>query len=87
MAPRLPPGYSFFLVLVEALPRLHAELSLGHQLVEHGAGVEEFVVGVVLVPAVDDELHRIQPNVVCDLEGPHGMSGAQLHAGVDVPVG
>ena len=79
-------GSLFLFVLVKSLSSLHAQLSLGHQLVQHGAGVEERVVGVVLVPTVDDELHRVEPDVVGELEGSHGVSGAQLHSGVDVPI-
>ena len=76
----------FLLVLVESLARFHTQLPLGHKLVQHWAGVEEGVLWIILVPAVNDELHRVESDVVCELEGAHRVPGAQLHPDVDVPV-
>ena len=37
-------------------------------------------------PAIHDELIGVEPDVVSQLKGPHGVSGPQLHGGVHILV-
>ena len=45
---------------------------------------EERLLREALVPAANDELVGVEPHIVGELEGAHGVAGAQLHGNVHV---
>ena len=68
-------------VFVEPLPRLHAELALGHHLVYELAGSPQGELRVVV-----DVFVEVDAGVVQQLEGAHGVAQAQLDRHVHVLV-
>src|SRR5262249_23733775 len=82
-----PPRSALHLVavpLVEAAARLAAELPLLHHLLQQLGGLERGLVRVALVPAFQDRQRRVEADVIQQLDRPHRMAAAELHAGVDV---
>lgn len=77
----------FLLILVESLSRFNAELALSDEFVQQWDGLEELLVGELLVPAIEDELIGVEPDVIRQLERTHGVARAQLHRDVDVTSG
>lgn len=72
----------FFVVFIKSFPRLHPKFPLGHQLVNQLAWSPEGKLRVVV-----DVLVEVDPSVVQELEGPHGISEPQLDSNVHILVG
>ena len=49
-----------------------------------GRLAEERLVRVLLGPSLDDELGRVEADIVGELERAHRVAGAELHGGVNV---
>merc|ERR1719219_2534426 len=71
----------FFSIFVEAFSRFHSKLALG----DHA--VDEFAWFPVVGRVVVDMLVQVQPSVVQQLKGPHGVAEAKLDSHVHVLVG
>ena len=54
------------LILVEALASLSAVLAFGHQLGQERAGPEQGLVRVLLGPALDDEMGRVESDIISE---------------------
>ena len=69
------------LVLIKAFPGFASAFAFTDELGQQWAGVEQGLLGVLLVPAVNDELGGVEPDVVGQLEGAHTLLVLSLLAG------
>mmetsp|Transcript_15059 Transcript_15059/g.32127 ORF Transcript_15059/g.32127 Transcript_15059/m.32127 type:complete len:252 (+) Transcript_15059:275-1030(+) len=80
--PAHPKAGALGIVGVKAAAGLLAEVALGDEAIEPGAGLEYLRLGVLGVPPVHDGLGRVEPDEISERKRPHRMAGAQLQGGV-----
>jgi len=50
-----------------------------HEFIQQGHRVEQGVLWERVVPAINDELDRVETNVISQRQGPHGVTGTKAH--------
>ena len=66
-------------VAVESFAGLHTNFAFFVEFVEGLHGIEKRLFGVLLVPAVEDELASVQADVISELEWAHWVPSSELH--------